>query len=101
MRKPHEVYTQSARRYPKQLLPLTYPLHDCVRTVSSLGAITIPKWPKKCFIGRALAGERLGMRELADDLWLLSFASMDLGTIDVKTGKFREHLRSKPEAQIH
>ena len=42
----------------------------------------------KCYIGRAFAGEELGLREIENNIWLVSFSKMDLGYINSKINKF-------------
>ena len=43
---------------------------------------------KTVFIGRAFAGEKVGLRQLTPDYWLVSFAALDLGYIHEKSAKF-------------
>ncbi|MEQ1878386.1 MAG: ATP-binding protein, partial [Bdellovibrionia bacterium] len=46
------------------------------------GVIKAPKIiPKWIFLGRAFAGHNVGLRELPDGQWLVTFAKMDLGHI--------------------
>lgn len=79
MRYPAELYTHSARRY-QGLLPLEYPLHDQTITVTQCGRL--------CFSGRKInlsvvfAGQYVGVREVADHVWLVSFMHYDLGFFD-------------------
>src|SRR3546814_1018350 len=39
---------------------------------------------KKINISTALAGQRLGIKEVDDDIWLISFMQYDLGYIDLE-----------------
>jgi putative transposase len=79
MRYPAELYTPSARRY-QGLPPLEYPLHDATITVTQCGRL--------CFGGRKInlsvvfAGQNVGVREIADHVWLVSFMDYDLGFFD-------------------
>ena len=41
------------------------------------------------FLSSALAGEQVGLRELEDNLWLVSFLYLDLGLLDLRTSKVR------------
>jgi putative transposase len=79
MRYPAELYTPSVRRY-QGLPPLEYPLHDATLTVTQCGRL--------CFGGRKInlsvvfAGQNVGIREVADHVWLVSFMHYDLGFFD-------------------
>lgn len=85
MKRPAELYVVSTRAAPPR--PLEYPLHDDVRTISSSGHLT---WGRRnrVFVARALAGHEIGMREVDDDLFLLSFAHLDLGWLDTRANRF-------------
>ncbi|MFQ5535051.1 MAG: hypothetical protein ACE5EM_09565 [Sphingomonadales bacterium] len=39
---------------------------------------------KKINISTVLAGQRLGIKEVDDDIWLVSFMTYDLGYIDLE-----------------
>jgi transposase InsO family protein len=83
---PARHYTTSPRAY--AIKQLTYPLHDLVSVVRSGGHIYFPGGPKtraNIFVTSALAGRRVGLRELDEDRWLVSFAGVDLGVCDLKT----------------
>jgi putative transposase len=79
MRYPAELYLPSARRY-QGLPPLEYPLHDATLTVTQCGRL--------CFGGRKVnlsvvfAGQNVGVREVADHVWLVTFMHYDLGFFD-------------------
>jgi transposase InsO family protein len=91
-RPPAEFYQPSARRQPEQLPEPEYPLHDLSVRVRPSGHIYIPGSGRKAgtsFLSSALAGERIGVRELDDDTWLVSFIDQDLATLDIKTGKLQ------------
>ena len=81
MRLPADLYTPSPRRFPAELPPLEYPMHDDVRTVHNTGEIRIDT--QSIFISGAFAGERVGIRELEDGRWLVSFAHIDLGIVEL------------------
>lgn len=85
MKSPSEVYQPSMRKYHGELEPLEYPLHDLVREVSHDGCVTMTK---SFYLGAAFAGENVGLREIEDDKWVISFMSMDLGLFDLKINKF-------------
>lgn len=90
LRRPGELYSPSPRVFPNVVPDLSYPLHDESRVVLKCGHIFLWKRSEKSvFISAALAGERVGLRELADDQWLVSFAEIDLGIIDRQSQKFQ------------
>ena len=76
---PAELYSPSPRPY-QGLPPLEYPLHDRTVTVTECGRL--------CFGGRKInlsavfAGHNVGVREVADHVWLISFMHYDLGFFD-------------------
>jgi len=79
MRYPAEIYRPSARPY-RGLPPLEYPLHDQTVTVTQCGRL--------CFGGRKInlsavfAGHNVGVKEVADHVWMISFMHYDLGFFD-------------------
>ncbi|MCA1835654.1 MAG: integrase core domain-containing protein [Actinobacteria bacterium] len=81
MKVPAEAYDLSTRAY--QGLPeLDYPLHDKDVTVTCCGRICMHR--KKINISTVLAGQRLGIKEVDDGIWLVSFLHYDLGYIDLE-----------------
>jgi putative transposase len=82
MKTPAELYAPSARVY-RGLAELTYPFHDLTITVTHCGRI--------CFRGRkvnlshALAGQNVGVTQVGDRVWLVSFMEYDLGYFDDET----------------
>ncbi len=81
MRCPDEVYVPSKRPY-KGLPEVAYPFHDKDILVTSCGRICMYK--KKINISTVLAGQRLGIKEVDDGIWLISFMQYDLGYIDLE-----------------
>lgn len=81
MKTPSEIYTTSQRVY--QGLPdLHYPMHDRDIDVTSCGRICLHR--KKINITKVLAGQRLGIKEVDEGIWLVSFMHYDLGFIDLE-----------------
>jgi transposase InsO family protein len=81
MKYPAELYTASIRPY--QGLPeITYPLHDRDVLVTACGRICMHR--KRINISTVLAGQRLGIKEVDDGIWLVSFMHYDLGFIDLE-----------------
>jgi transposase InsO family protein len=81
MKCPAELYTASARSY-VGLPELAYPLHDRDILVTACGRICLHR--KKINISTVLAGQRLGIKEVDDGIWLVSFIHYDLGYIDLE-----------------
>src|SRR4249920_3356195 len=81
MKCPADLYTPSSRRY-DGLPELTYPFHDRDVIVTSCGRICMHR--KKINISTVLAGQKLGIREVDDGIWLVSFMHYDLGYIDLE-----------------
>ncbi|CCF18731.1 transposase [Pseudorhizobium banfieldiae] len=81
MKVPAELYTTSPRLY--QGLPdIDYPFHDRDAIVTNCGRLCIHR--KKINISTVLAGQRLGLKEVDDGIWLVSFMHYDLGYIDLE-----------------
>jgi transposase InsO family protein len=81
MKCPAEIYIPSPRTY--QGLPeLTYPFHDRELLVTACGRICLHR--KKINISTVLAGQKLGIKEVDEGIWLVSFMHYDLGFIDLE-----------------
>ena len=81
MRTPAELYIPSSNPY-FGLPELTYPLHDREYLVTSCGRICMHR--KKINISTVLAGQKLGLKEVEEGIWLVSFMHYDLGYIDLE-----------------
>jgi len=74
---PARVYTASARPYPARLAPLEYPAHYEVRLVSANGGM---RWHfHRVNVSHLLAGEYVGLEEVADGEWDVYFGPLWLG----------------------
>jgi transposase InsO family protein len=81
MRCPADLYTASTRPY--QGLPdLTYPFHDREIVITACGRLCLHR--KKINVSTVLAGQKLGIREVDEGIWLVSFMSYDLGYFDLE-----------------
>jgi transposase InsO family protein len=81
MKCPAELYRPSTRPY--QGLPeLSYPFHDRDILVTTCGRICMHR--KKINISTVLAGQSLGIKEVDEGIWLVSFMHYDLGYIDLE-----------------
>ena len=89
-RRPAQLYNSSSRSLRDASGRLEYPLHDQTRPVSPSGHIRVLSGRRHSavFISAALAGERVGLRELDDGRWLVSYATIDLGCYDPAQERF-------------
>jgi len=76
---PGKLYTPSARVYCRPDEP-AYPFHDRTVRVTRCGRICIGR--RKISLSTVFAGEIVGIREVADATWLVSFLDIDLGFYD-------------------
>jgi len=81
MKCPGEVDTPSVREY-RGLPEVTYPFHDRDILVTSCGRICSHR--KKINISIVFAGQTLGIKEVNEGIWLVSFMDYDLGYIDLE-----------------
>lgn len=82
---PGEVYKSSHRRYPCRISEVEYDGGIVVRRVRSNGEI---KWRGgHVFVSEVLVGERIGLRQVDDDLWELFYSFYPLGRLNEKTRK--------------
>jgi len=81
MKCPAEVYTPSCCPY--QGIPEPhYPFHDRTVTVTCCGRLCL--YRKKINLSTCLAGQAVGVKEVEDGIWLVSFMDYDLGYIDLE-----------------
>ena len=81
MKCPADLYTPSSKVH-NGLPELTYPLHDRDILVTACGRICLHR--KKINISTVLAGQNLGIKEVDEGIWLVSFMQYDLGYIDLE-----------------
>ena len=81
MKAPAELYKPSSRAY-EGLPEVEYPFHDRDILVTACGRICMHR--KKINVSTVLAGQRLGIKEVDDGIWLVSFMHYDLGYIDLE-----------------
>jgi len=82
MRVPGDVYAHSPRPY-RGLEDLTYPFHDATITVTHCRRICFKG--RKVNLSHALAGQNIGVTQVGDRLWLVTFMQYDLGYFDDET----------------
>src|ERR1700716_1050725 len=81
MKCPAQLYTASPRRY-DGLPELTYPFHDRDILVTACGRLCLHR--KRINISSVLAGQKLGIKEVDEGIWLASFMRYDLGYFDLE-----------------
>jgi len=81
MKLPAECYLDSPRRY-TGLPELEYPFHDKTALVTSCGRICMHN--KKINLSQVFAGQMLGLKEVEENVWLVSFMKYDLGYVDLE-----------------
>jgi hypothetical protein len=77
MKCPAEIYQPSPRPY-TGLPDIDYPFHDKTIVVTRCGRICLGN--KKINFSQVFAGQAVGIKEIHDDIWLVSFMQYDLGT---------------------
>lgn len=84
MKCPKEVYNPSCRPY-QGLQDLSYPFHDRTIMVTNCGRICFHGL--KVNLSYVFAGQNVGIKEVSDGLWLVTFMDYDLGYFDEETAK--------------
>ena len=82
MKVPAELYASSPRPY-KGLGELDYPFHDRTATVTRCGRICYNR--RKINLSTVFAGQKVGIKQVSDEIWLASFMQYDLGYFDHET----------------
>jgi putative transposase len=82
MKVPADLYTASPRPY-RGLGDLDYPSHDWTATVTRCGRLCYNR--RKINLTQALAGQNVGVKQVSDQVWLVTFMQYDLGYFDVET----------------
>jgi putative transposase len=81
---PAQLYRTSRRPY-AGLSDLEYPFHDRTVTVTTCGRICIGR--RKINLSQVFAGQNVGIKEVANKIWLVSFMHYDLGFFDHEAGR--------------
>ena len=84
MQWPGERYGLSERPY-RGIQNVSYPFHDRTVTVTDCGRICMRG--KKINLSRVFAGQDVGVKEVSDKIWLVTFMDYDLGCFDEETRK--------------
>lgn len=81
MKCPAEVYIPSLSQF-RGLPDPHYPFHDKTVVVTSCGRLCLHR--KKINLSKSLAGQAVGIKEVEDGIWLVSFMDYDLGYVDLE-----------------
>jgi len=91
-RPPAEFYQPSARILPAELPTPDYSSFDLTCTVFSDGRVRFPgRNGVRFYLGSALSGQEVGLREIELGKWLVAFMDLELGVFDMKTRDFAAH----------
>src|SRR5204862_7631590 len=82
MKVPADVYARSPLVY-RGLDELTYPFHDVTITVTHCGRICFKG--RKVNLSHVFAGQNVGVTQVGDRIWLVTFMQYDLGYFDDET----------------
>jgi putative transposase len=82
MKVPADLYAVSPRPY-RGLGELDYPLHDWAVTVTHCGRICFKR--RKVNLSQVFAGQQVGVRQVDEHIWLVTFMHYDLGYFDDET----------------
>jgi len=82
MKVPADLYTRSARPY-RGLEELAYPFHDATFTVTQCGRICFKG--RKVNLSHVFAGQNVGVTQVGERVWLVTFMRYDLGYFDDET----------------
>ena len=82
MRVPADDYRPSARAY-HGLGELEYPLHDWTAVVTTCGRICYET--RKVNLSTVFAGQKVGVAQVSEHIWLVTFMDYDLGYFDDET----------------
>lgn len=77
--------TLSARVY-RGLPTVDYPFHDWTATVTHCGRIC---FKKQVNLSQVFAGQDVGVKQVSDRIWLVSFMDYDLGYFDDETCRLK------------
>jgi putative transposase len=82
MKVPADLYKKSPSPY-KSLGDLDYPFHDFSATVTTCGRICYKR--RKINLSTVFSGQKVGVKQVDDKIWLVSFMQYDLGYFDHET----------------
>jgi hypothetical protein len=90
---PASIYEPSPRQMPKVIEPPSYdPGEYEMRKVTCSGAVYFDK--RSFVVSKALHGEHVGLRYHGKSVWVVRYAFMDLGIVDMR--QIGTHIRMRP-----
>ena len=82
LRNPNRIPTHPGAVLREDVLPeLAYPFHDRTIVITECGRICMDR--KKIMLSSVLAGQRVGVMQVEDQIWQVSFMDYDLGYFDM------------------
>ena len=85
MKCPAEFYASSTRQY-QGITDIEYSFHERIVTITECGRICLKG--KKIHFSTVFAGQNVGIKEVDDAIWLVTFMKYDLGYFDEQTCRF-------------
>jgi len=82
MQTPATRYAPSTRPY-EGLDELEYPSHDWTAVITACGRICYQR--RKINVSQVFAGQRVGVKQVSEHIWLVTFMDYDLGYFDDET----------------
>jgi putative transposase len=82
MQTPASKYRPSTRPY-RGLEELEYPFHDWTAIITTCGRICYQR--RKVNVSQVFAGQKVGVKQTDDHIWLVTFMDYDLGYFDDET----------------
>lgn len=82
MQTPASRYTPSSRVY-RGLEELEYPFHDWTAVITNCGRICYQR--RKINVSQVFAGQKVGVKQVSEHIWLVTFMDYDLGYFDDET----------------
>jgi putative transposase len=82
MKTPSSLYSPSPRRY-DGLAELEYPFHDWTAVITTCGRICYQS--RKINVSQVFAGQKVGVKQVHEHVWLVTFMDYDLGYFDDET----------------
>ncbi len=95
---PATVHAPAVRRYPEDVAPLEYRKCDFEKRVFPSGNISLSRGVT-VYVGLAFSGYQVGLVEMEPDLWLVRFASADLGFFELGETRLSHIERGQPMAR--
>lgn len=90
---PAARYSASPRAFPACLPELVYPAHFEVRAVTDTGTINFRS--RRFHLSSALTNQEIGLEQIEEDLWTVSFGPLTLGTLHYPSNTFMDEVRWK------